>query len=154
MSRYSDPQSGSPRIESDDALPQALLARPDADYKAALDPVQFAVTRQAHTERAFTGQFWDHWEAGQYTCICCSTPLFSADHKFDAGCGWPSYDQALDPDRILERVDRSHGMLRVEILCRACNAHLGHVFPDSPTQTGLRYCVNSASLDFQPSDTE
>lgn len=151
MNRHIDPQSGSPRVGSQDPLPEAPLAQPESDYRERLDPTQFAVTRKAHTERAFTGQFWDHWEDGRYTCICCDTPLFLADHKFDAGCGWPSYDRAVDPERILERVDTSHGMVRVEILCRACHAHLGHVFPDGPTSTGLRYCVNSASLAFVPS---
>lgn len=128
------------------------IRKTDAQWRAQLDATQYEVARQAGTERAFTGKYWDHWESGRYDCIGCGTPLFAADTKFDAGCGWPSYSQAVNATVVDRIVDRSHGMVRVEVRCNSCGSHLGHVFNDGPAPTGERFCINSASIDFKPQD--
>jgi peptide-methionine (R)-S-oxide reductase len=126
------------------------VKKSDAEWRAQLDPMQYEVTRKAATERPFSGQYWDHWDAGQYKCVGCGTPLFESDTKFDAGCGWPSYWKPVNSEVVERVVDRTHGMVRVEVRCNHCGAHLGHVFPDGPEPSGERFCINSAAIDFAP----
>ena len=125
------------------------VKKTDEEWRAQLASMDYEVTRHAATERAFTGRYWDHFEPGTYQCVCCGVKLFGSDTKFDAGCGWPSYWQPAE-DGVIERVmDHSHGMIRVEVRCQNCGAHLGHVFDDGPQPTGERYCINSAAIDFK-----
>lgn len=119
------------------------------DLQARLSPEQIRVTQTAGTERAFSGEYWDVWDDGTYHCIVCDAQLFTSTTKFDAGCGWPSFDKAIGTDVVTEHRDVSAGMVRTEVVCTECDAHLGHVFPDGPTDTGLRYCMNSASIRLQ-----
>jgi len=124
----------------------------DEELRQRLTPEQYEITQQAATERAFTGIYNDEKRPGTYRCVVCGLDLFVSDTKYESGSGWPSFWKPIDADRVVEREDRSHGMVRTEAVCGRCGAHLGHVFPDGPEPTGLRYCMNSASLDLEPAE--
>ena len=122
------------------------------ELRARLDPVAYEVTQCSATERAFTGKYWNTHDDGTYHCVVCDAPLFTSATKFDSGTGWPSFWEPVTPGAVAEHTDATHGMVRVEAVCGACGAHLGHVFPDGPRPTGLRYCMNSASLNLEPAE--
>ena|SRR5687767_153273 len=125
------------------------ITKSDAEWRQELSPEQYQICRQGGTERAFTGKYWNCHEDGVYRCACCGNELFGSDAKFDSGSGWPSFSQAQDEDRVRLIEDRSHGMLRTEVRCGRCDAHLGHLFDDGPKPTGLRYCINSGALNLE-----
>ena len=134
------------RADTGNAPPPRRVDKTEDEWRAELEPMAFEVTRHAATERAFSNDMCSRFEPGRYTCVCCGTPMFDGSVKFESSTGWPSFTQPLTDDAIAYHVDRAYGMVRVETVCNVCDAHLGHVFPDGPPPTGLRYCMNAAAL--------
>ena len=140
------------QVETQTGKQADTLRKTEAEWRQQLTDEEYRVTRQKGTERAFTGKYWDTHEEGVFHCVCCGEPLFDSETKFDSGTGWPSFYAPLDESKVELETDESYGMVRTEVMCRRCEAHLGHVFPDGPKPSGLRFCINSAALRLEEND--